>query len=106
MSRYYQLSSDCSPVVRSRSSVPPIWSKAGARFWTNAALAASPYIRSRTNPVPRSLIRTVRGHGAPRRMGPICTPAFFQPWFSAATHPPWIGMSILSAIKTLVAVLW
>ena len=29
----------------------------------------------------------------------------FQPWFSAATHPPWIGMSILSAIETPVAVL-
>src|SRR5215471_7064120 len=50
-------------------------------FSTYAALAASPYIRSRTNPVPRSLIRTVRGHGAPRRMGPICIPAFFSHGF-------------------------
>jgi hypothetical protein len=33
------------------------------------------------NPVPRSLIRTVRGHRAPRGMGPIFTPAFFSHGF-------------------------
>ena len=51
--------------------------------------------------VPRSLIRTVRGHRAPRRMGPIFTPAFFSHGF----RRPHIHLGsvrlILSAIETL-----
>ena len=47
--------------------------------------------------VPRSLIRTVRGHRAPRRMGPIFTPAFFSHGFRRPHIHLGSVMSILSA---------
>ena len=56
-------------------------------------------------PVPRSLMQLRGQKGGSKEDGTYLHIGIFQPWFSAATHPPWIGMLILAAIEAPVAVL-